>query len=225
MKSFMIKLCPFIIAIYLSLFTLEALGQVETLQDVSVPGAPLIANAYPEIKGDPYMGDFSKGSILVSKKDTISNIAIRFNLYGNMLEVNRMGELIGYTGKNIHGFILEPFGTKEIYKSGYDIPKLGKGTFAQVLTEGEYTLLKYKYKNITEDPSAAYGSQKSKAFQSKVELFVSHNDNVIPFKTKRKQLNALFGDKTPIVLEIIGKMNLDLRDEEDMVKLIRALNN
>lgn len=204
---------------------MQVLGQVETLQDVSSPGAPLIANAFPEVKGNPYMGDFSKGFILTSKKDTIRNIAIRFNLYGNMLEVNRMGELVGYNGKNIHGFIIEPFGAKEIYKSGFDLPKLGKGTFVQVMAEGEYTLLKYKYKYITDDPSAAYGSQKSKAFQNKLEFFVAHREAVMPFKTKRKQLNQVFGNDTPNVIELIGKMNLDLRDEEDMVKLIRALNN
>ncbi|WP_373495889.1 hypothetical protein [Aquiflexum sp.] len=198
---------------------------METLQDVSIPGAPLIANAFPGIKGDPYMGDFSKGSILVSKKDTVRNIAIRFNLYGNMLEINRMGELMGYTGKNIHGFIIEPYGTKEIYKSGFELPKLGKGTFAQVLVEGEYTLLKYKYKFITDDPSAAYGSQKSKAFQGKMEFFVAHKEAVVPFKTKRKQLNMVFGDDTPRVLNLINKMNLDIKDERDVVKLVQALNN
>jgi hypothetical protein len=221
----MIKPVHFIFSISLSLFTIQVYGQVETLQDFSIPGAPLIANAYPEVRGHPYLSDFSQGTILVSKKDTIRNIAIRFNLYGNMLEVNRMGERLGYTGKNIHGFILEPFGVQEIYKSGYDLPKLGKGTFAQVLTEGVYTLLKYKYKYVAEDPSAAYGSQKSKAFQNKTEFFVVYQKDVFPFKTKRKQLNAVFGNETSKVLDLIGAMNLDLRDEEDMVKLIRTLNN
>jgi len=221
----MTKLYPFTIAFYLILFSSQVFGQVETLQDVSVPGAPLIANAFPEVKGDPYMGDFSQGSILVSKKDTIRNIAIRFNLYGNMLEVNRMGELMGYSGKNIHGFIFESFENREIYKSGFDIPKLGKATFAQVLVEGDYTLLNYKQKYITDDPSAAYGSQKSKAFQSRMEYFVAHKEAVVPFKTKRKQLSTVFGEDTPKVLDLIGKMKLDLRDERDMVKLVQALNN
>lgn len=201
------------------------IGQVETLQDVSVPGAPLIANAYPEVKGDPYLGDFMQGSILVSKKDTLMNIAVRFNLYGNMLEVNRMGELMGYSGKNIHGFIIDTHKQREIYKSGFDIPKIGKDVFVQILEEGDYTLLKYKYKIIADDPSAAYGSQKSKAFQSKVDFFVSQNDVVLPFKSKRKQLAIVFGDDAPKALGLIAKMNLDLRDEDDMVKLIRALNN
>lgn len=221
----MTKLYPFAIAFSLILFAAQVSGQVETLQDVSVPGAPLIANAFPEIKGDPYMTDFTQGTILVSKKDTIRNIAIRFNLFSNMLEVNRMGELMGYSGKNIHGFIFESFGAKEVYKSGFDIPKLGKGTFAQVLSEGEYSLLKYKHKYITDDPSAAYGSQKSKAFQSKIEYFVAHKETVVPFKTKRKQLSAVFGDDTPKVLDLIAKMKLDLRDEQHMIQLVQALNN
>lgn len=221
----MTKLYTIAITFSLILFAAQVAAQVETLQDVSVPGAPLIANAYPEIKGDPYMADFIPGTILVSKKDTIRNVAIRFNLYSNMLEVNRMGELMGYSGKNIHGFIFESFGTKEVYKSGFDIPKLGKGTFAQVLSEGDYSLLKYKHKYITDDPSAAYGSQKSKAFQLKMEYYVAHKGTVVPFKTKRKQLNSVFGDDTPKALDLIGKMKLDLRDEEDMVKLVKALNN
>jgi hypothetical protein len=219
------ELYTFTITFSLIFFTVQVFGQVETLQDFSVPGAPLIANAYPEVKGDPYMGDFSQGAILVSRKDTIRNIAIRFNLYGNMLEVNRMGELMGYSGKNIHGFIFDSFGNREVYKSGFDIPKLGKGTFTQVLTEGDYTLLKYKQKYISDDPSAAYGSQKSKAFQNKTEYFVAHKETVFPFKTNRKQLSAVFGDDTPKVLELIGKMKLDLRDEQDMVKLVQTLNN
>ena len=221
----MTKLSVFAITFSLIVFSFQVLGQVETLQDVSVPGAPLIANSFPEVKGDPYMGDFTQGYILASKKDTIRNIVIRFNLFSNMLEVNRMGELMGYSGKNIHGFILESYGNREVYKSGYDIPKLGKATFVQIMAEGEYTLLKYKYKEILDDPSAAYGSQKSKAFQGKTELFLAYENKVVPFKTKKKQLNLVFGDSTPKVMDLIAKMKLDLRDEADLVKLIIALND
>lgn len=203
---------------------LTVFGQVETLQDVSIPGAPLIANAYPEVKGDPYLGNFMQGSILVSKKDTLTNIAVRFNLYGNMLEVNRMGELMGYSGKNIHGFIIDTYKQREIYKSGFDIPKLGKGVFVQILEEGDFTLLKYRYKIIADDPSAAYGSQKSKSFQNKVDFYIAFEEEIHPFKTKKKQLSSVFGDSTERVLGLIENMNLDLKDEEDMVKLVRALN-
>lgn len=204
---------------------LSVFGQVETLQDVSVPGAPLIANPYPEVKGDPYLGDFMQGSILVSKKDTLMNIAVRFNLYGNMLEVNRMGELMGYSGKNIHGFIIDTYKQREIYKSGFDIPKIGKDVFVQILEEGDFTLLKYRYKIITDDPSAAYGSQKSKSFQNKVDFYIAYGEEIHPFKSKKKQLSTVFGDSSERVMGLIGEMNLDLRDEEDMVKLVRVLNN
>lgn len=199
-------------------------GQVETLKDVSIPGAPLIANAYPEVKGDPYYGDFIQGSILVSRMDTLTNIAVRFNLYGNMLEVNRMGELIGYSGKNIHGFIIDTYKQREIYRSGFDLPKLGKDVFVQILEEGDFTLLKYRYKIITDDPSAAYGSQKSKSFQNKVDFYIAFGEKIHLFKTKKKQLSSVFGDATDKVLQLIGDMNLDLREEEDMAKLVKALN-
>jgi hypothetical protein len=200
-------------------------AQFEVLRDVANPGAPLRANPYREVKGSAYLSDFSPGSIIYTKTDTLKNIPIRFNAYGNMLEYQNKGSVFGLSAKDILGFVTFSDGRPLYFSDGYDLPNLGKDIFVQVLVQGNYTLLNYRHKTLIDDPSVSYGSQRAKAFQDKNDYYVFHNGKVTPFVPKKKNLSENFGDVWNQINEMDGLNNLNLRLEEDIIKLITLFNS
>jgi hypothetical protein len=206
-----------------SVFPLYA--QFEVLTDVGNPGAPLKANTYPEVKGTAYIVDFEPGFIVYTKKDTLKNISIRFNAYGNMLEYKHQGVLRGLSTKDILGFVLFSNGRPQYFSHGYDLPNLGKDVFVQVLSDGKYTLLNYRYKIMADDPAAAYGSQRSKMFQNKNDFFIATEKGVFPMKTKRKQFVEIFGEDAAEVNKILSANYYDLKNETDLARVLELINS
>ena len=206
------------------LWSSPSFAQFEVLQDVANPGAPLRANPYREVKGSAYLEDFEPGFIVYTQKDTLKNIPIRFNAYGNMLEYQHKGTAFGLSAKDILGFVLFSNGRPQYFSHGYDLPNLGKDIFVQVLVDGKYTLLNYRYKVLVDDPSAAYGSQRAKMFQYKNDYFIASERGVFPFRTKKKQLAEIFGEDADQIAKFESNSAYDFKNETDIIRLIRQLN-
>lgn len=205
-------------------FSFSSFAQFEVLQDVG-SGAPLRANPYPDVKGVPFIEDFSPGTIIYSVKDTLRNLPIRFNSYGNMLELQKDGGIFGFSTKEILGFISTLDGKPSLFISGIDIPKVGKDVFVQILVEGEFTIVNHRYKILSEDPSAAYGSQKAKSFQNKNDLYIVTKNGVRPYKSNKKQIQEIFGEKTEKIYEIESSLGFSLKEERDLVRIVSILND
>jgi hypothetical protein len=199
-------------------------AQLQMLRDQGT-GAPITANPYAGVKGSPYIGEFASGSIIFNEKDTANNIQIAFNGYANSLEVKVDGQLFAYTPQKILGFVISPEGRPELYRSGFVLPGLGENRFVQILEDGNYTLLKHKYKILGNDPSATYGTQNAKSFNPAEDLFVAKDGVVKPWKSKAKNIEEIFGDDYPKVSALVKDNGLNLRDQADVVRLFRLLNN
>jgi hypothetical protein len=199
-------------------------AQLQVLRDQGT-GAPIMANPYAGVKGSPYIGEFAFGTIIFNEKDTANNIQIAFNGYANSLEVKVDGQLFAYTPQKILGFIIAPDGRPELYRSGFVLPGIGENRFVQILEDGNYTLVKHKYKTMGDDLSAAYGAQNAKAFNSGEELFVAKDGVVKAWKTKAKNLEEIFGPDFPTVSNLIKDNGLNVKDEADVIQLFRLLNN
>ena len=202
-----------------------AMAQLKLLKDGVSGGRPVTANPYAEIKGSAYLLDFGQGSILYSEKDTARNMIIAFNTYDNTLEHRSDGQLVAYIPSQISGFILNPDFNPRVFRSGYAIPKVGANVFVEILVDGEYSLISHHYKTLGDDLTAAYGSQKSKIFQSVEELYVVNDGDAKLMKTKPKSIQETFGEDTAKVNKLIKDYSLDLKEKSDVIRLINLLNN
>ena len=218
------KISYLIVLIVLSVGIHNGHAQLQMLRDQGT-GAPITANPYAGVNGTPYIGEFGLGSIIFNEKDTANNIQIAFNGYANSLEVKVDGKLFAYTPQKILGFIISPDGRPELYRSGFVLPGLGENRFVQVLEDGNYTLLKHKYKILGSDPSATYGTQSAKSFNSVEDIIVAKDGIVKTWKTKSKNLEDIFGTDYPKVSTMIKQNGLNIRDERDVIILFRLLNN
>lgn len=201
-----------------------AMAQLRLLKDGVSGGRPITANPYSEIKGSAYLLDFEEGSILYSEKDTARNLIIAFNSYENTLEQKSDGQLVAYVPSKISGFILNPDYNPRVFRSGYAVPKVGANLFVEVLVDGEYSLISHHYKTLADDLTAAYGSQRSKIFQSAEELYVVYKGTSKLLKTKPKSIQETFGEDTPKVIKLIKDYSLDLKLKSDVIRLINLLN-
>ncbi|MGY6522877.1 MAG: hypothetical protein ACXIUD_14180 [Mongoliitalea sp.] len=198
-------------------------AQLSLLRDVS-NGMPVMANSFPDVKGSPYWGDFSMGRVIFTEKDTVKNLMVAFNAYSHQLEYRIEGNQLAYTPKMIQGFIVEDQGRQAVFKSGYDIPRVGTNRFVEVMVDGDYTLIEHKYKIMGDDPSAAYGSQRSRMFLNREELYVVKDGVVMPWKTKKKDLEAIFGDDYGRFKKLENEYGFDLKDKSAVRRLILLMN-
>jgi hypothetical protein len=202
----------------------EGHAQLQMLRDQGT-GVPITANPYAGVNGSPYIGEFALGSIIFNEKDTATNIQIAFNGYANTLEVKVEGQLLAYSPQKILGFVISPDGRPELYRSGFVLPGLDENRFVQVLEDGNYTLIKHKYKTLGSDPSATYGTQNAKSFNLGEDLFVAKDGVVKAWKAKTKNLEEIFGSDYTKVAALIKGNGFNIRDEADVIRLFRLLNS
>jgi len=198
-------------------------GQLRVLNDVG-SGAPIMKDGFPDIKGDPFFQDFSKGVIL-STKDSLDSYQIRHNAFNNTLEYLYQDKVFAYRPQEIKGFVINEDGRRVEYTSKYIIPQMKDKAFTKVLAEGEYTLIELREKIVVDDPEATYGSSKQKAFQDKISHFIVKDNEVVPYSHKKKALQNIFGDDLSKVKAIEKDSDLNLKNTDHVKVLLSLLNN
>lgn len=221
MKKFSLRLLVTLVFVGI---TGTSFAQLQVLRDQAT-GNPVLANPYPEVKGSPYWAEFDYGKIIFSERDTADNLMIAFNAFNHTLVNSVDRELMAYSPGKITGFILNANSTPQVFVSGFKIPNVGANRFVQVIVDGEYTLVSHKYKKMVDDPGATYGSQRAKSFQNAEDLYLYKNGEPHLWKSKKKQLMEIFGDEYVKVNDLAKSYNLDLREKNDVRRLVLYLNN
>jgi hypothetical protein len=220
----MMKTNLLLAAILLCLLPSVADAQLTILRDNGT-GIPITANPYREVKGSAYLEDFTKGKIFLPDGQWVEGLQIALNAYENTLEYKLEGSLFSYTSDKLSGFTYTSATSGPVeFTSAYELPTLKDKRFVRVLEKGNYILLLHTYKIMIDDPSATYGTQAAKVFQSQQELFVVSGGKVHLMKGKEKDLNEIFGQDAAKAGEWIKSQKLNVKDMDDMRALIRQLN-
>ena len=186
---------------------------------------PVEAKPYPDVEGSPYLTDFSLGTIIFSKNDTVSDWLIAFNTMSHTLVYEYEGKYREFKPGKILGFILDVDGEKQLYRSGFKIPEVKNDRFVEVLVDGDITLVAHKYKEIVDQVGVNYGSQSTKAFQSKEDLIVIKDGEAFIWRPRKKNLTDFFGEEVYENMNKLSSSNkLDLRKKADLKKLIQLMN-
>lgn len=202
----------------------ESIAQLQLLRD-QVSGNPVMANPNPDVNGTPYWSEFESGKIIFSEKDTVDNLMIAFNAFNHTLVYQLERELLSYTPGKISGFILQSKSNPQLFRSGYLIPNIGTNRFVEILVDGKYTLVGHKYKKISDDPGAAYGSQRAKSFASVEDLYVYKDGQPFLWRARKKNLVEFFGEEDyQKINKFSSAYNLDLKAKNDIRRLINFLN-
>jgi hypothetical protein len=207
----------------LLILSFPAFGQLQMLRD-NATGVPITANPFIGVKGSPYLGDFEIGDIIFSGTDTASNVMIAFNAYNHTLEYKHQGELLAFVPGKIQGFAKKDNGSVRYFRTGIPLPGIGQNRFVEVLEEGNYSLVRHTYKVMVDDVTTTYGTQKSKSFEMREDLYVLKDGNTMLMKTKKKNLQEIFGSDFLKVEELVKKHQFDLKSANQLKSLLQILN-
>ncbi|MFD2037334.1 hypothetical protein ACFSKL_21225 [Belliella marina] len=186
-------------------------------------GAPIKSN-YTGVEGTPFLYNFERGDIFYSKKDTATNMFIRFNAYEQVLEYLKGEDIWGLTPSQVKGFVVVENQERAFYTSEFKLPNSDKPVFFKVHNLGEIGLLEYIEMKLVEDPGSTYGSLTKKFSPFKV-FFILIDGDLIEFKHQKKYLKGIFNEKYSKVQEHMNSYNLNLKNETDLKKLIDFINN
>ncbi len=206
--------------------TLQSFQKIRKLLNQTKKDTPL---AFEDIKGSPYLNEnFREGKIYL-RDSLLDSGLLRYNIYSDEIEISENKKLYG---------LLKIIGSKIIIKNDTilllnyidDNKQKKKGYFLQIIDGTPIQLLKRLDCILTPQQKALTPNQKDRA--AKFSIYESYylkkhdeNKNPIKIQLKRKYFFEEMIDQKEKVQNFIKQNNLNLKNEEDLKKLIKQYNN
>jgi hypothetical protein len=221
------------------LYSQAAMAQIS---NINLNGAPARLTSYSEIDGSPYLfDDWSRADIGTTNAGVKENVAYRFNVYDNELEViNEAGNTIFLNKDYVEYAMLERPSiliatgtpgmlTKLLVKKGFDfVPGIGPKDLVNVIAEGEkYTLIRKFYMDLVTPPKNTYAPTPGRMFVFEETFYlIDSNEKVETVRTKTNNiLKSLKESDQELAKTIVKENKLDLSREDHLVIFFQKLNN
>lgn len=217
-------------------------GAFAQISNIDLNGAPARLTPYSDIDGSPYLfSDWAKADIGTTNAGIKEDVAYRFNIHDNELEVvNEAGNKI-YLNKDYIEYvvlqrpsILIAQSTTQgllpnlLFKKGFDFIKgVGAKDLVNVLAEGEkYTLVRKFYSDLVTPAKNSYAPTAGRMFVFEESFYlIDENENV---KNVKNRSNVILKALNPKDLELAKKIikdgKLDLGREDHLVLFFTELN-
>lgn len=216
------KSLVFIILLIASVVTIKAQQGYQSYADGSA--ATLIKKI--DVEGSELLYDkWLPATIKSSNGKEYNNVMIKYNLLEDVPYFLGKGEVTMVFSTPIKEFVIEDKdeSKRKIFRAGFpNFNTYNTSTFYEVLADGKLKLLKKQSKRITE--ARAYNSATTvKSIVDNISYFVFQNDQLIPVKRDKKFFQNLSG-KTPSTEEVLGNKKINLKDEADLITIVRTYN-
>ncbi|MFN3997008.1 hypothetical protein [Algoriphagus sp.] len=214
-------------------------GQITNL---NMNGVPARITPYTGVEGSPYLfEDWSRANIGLTNAGIKENVAYKFNIYDNELEViNEAGNTIYLTKEYVEFVELERPSLilanaqqqgllpRLMFKKGFEIVNgIGPNDLVNVLAEGKkYTLIRRFYSDLVTPPKNSYAPTAGRMFVFEESFYlIDERENVTNVRNRAnvilKAINPADQDKAK---QIIKDGKLDLGREDHLVRFFTELN-
>lgn len=221
------------------LFSQETIAQIV---NVDLNGVPAKLTPNTDISGSPYLfADWAKATLATTNGGLKEDIAYRFNIHENELEVvNEAGNTI-ILDKNyleyavlqrplalINGGNMTGLLPSLHFKKGFEfIRGIDSDDLVNVLAEGKkYTLVRKFYSDLVTPPKNSYSPTAGKMFVFEETLFLINSKQEV--STVKPKTNTILKAINPTDLEaakqIVKDGKLDLGREDHLVLFFEELN-
>lgn len=211
------------------------------ISNLNLNGAPARLNSYSSVDGSPYLfEDWSKASIGTSNAGLKEDVAFRFNVHDNELEViNEAGnaiyldkDFVEYAVLNRPAVMLatesEGMLPSLLFKKGFDFVKaINPKDLVNVLAEGKkYTLIRRFYSDLVTPPKNSYSPTPGQMFVFEESFYLIDSDeNVESVRNKTNNIiKALHDEDQAMAKDIVKQFKLDLSREDHLVVFFQKLN-
>jgi hypothetical protein len=183
---------------------------------------------YADVQGDPFIfRDFEKGTLYVLP-DAKFNIYVRYDIYANQMHLKDSNVIYAI----IHPYkvkLIEAGNYKFVYSDYINSPQNdepAQGSYFIVKTEGKCSLLVKKNIRVQDaEPEKLYQEAKpAKFILTGDSYFIKLDDrSAVKIRNKKDLLNVL-EDKSDAISSYISSNKLDVKEVEDLVKIVSYYN-
>lgn len=221
---------------------LFAQGSFAQISNINLNGVPARLTPYSDIEGSPYLfSDWAKADIGTTNAGIKEDVAYRFNIHDNELEVvNEAGNTI-YLNKDYVEYVvlqrpsiliaqsnIQGLLPNLLFKKGFDYIKgVNSKDLVNVLAEGKkYTLVRKFYSDLVTPPKNSYAPTAGRMFVFEENYFLINSDFEVSNVRSRsnvivKALDPADQDKAK---KIIKEGKLDLSREDHLVLFFTQMN-
>jgi hypothetical protein len=215
MKSFNLTL----LFIFITAISLKAQTYQTYVHDID--GKPISLRNYTNVTGSPYLNDtWNKGSIITESGKTFVDIQLKYNIVEDVIYFNSDKNEPKLFVEPVKSFEFDNDGIRKNFSNGFpDVDNFNYSTYYQILYKGAKASLLYKNsKYITE--AKAYGSATiEKKFTDNSSYYILRNGSMEKFKPSKKEILALFNDKSNEVNSYLKKSDIDFKNNADLAKV------
>lgn len=176
-----------------------------------------------DIKGSAYLNpEFTLGTVYTLKNVHYTSIPLRYNIYNDVIEFKLQNDSIyAISNPEIIRQIEIEGETFFYYRTDYN-----KAGYYSLKYEGEVQLLlKYNIGFHDAISAAAFAEAKPAIFQPKANTFFIKTKDELPVRISRKNdLKNIFGNKSDKMLTFIKQKKLNIRKEDDLLKIVEFIN-
>ncbi len=182
-----------------------------------------------ELIGTPLLNEeFMNGTIYFMADRKVSDLMINYNIFTGKLLYKKEGQTYEVNTNDILYFTVTNPEEKEIqmYQQEF-VPQASRSEFIQVIYEGETPLFKRRVKEFREsDYKNPYSDAKRyDEYSDRTIYMVKHNREMKELKLRKKAILELFSDQADQIGVFLKEREINLHNEDDLIKLFDYYNN
>ncbi|PTS99952.1 hypothetical protein DBR11_11285 [Pedobacter sp. HMWF019] len=220
----------FISTVALGLLVISAKAQIFITQDNLGVSAPMPEKGTPEyIQGIYLYPDFVKGSVTMLDNKKIASADLIYDLSKDKIIFKGEDNKPYWFKDKVSEFqMADPKSGDQLihlFKNGYPpIDRYSALNYYEVLAEGKVTLLKKEVRIVSE--TIPYGSSAPVKSVANAQLYYLYtNDTMTQIKKDKKSMGNLLKGNDFNLTKYISDNNLNIKNDEDLVKIINYYNS
>lgn len=195
----------------------------------SINGTSVQLTDFRDVKGSPYFyNDWLKGDVIMSDDVVHQNMDLRYNLVDDQLYFKSSNQSVLTFADPVKQFTINaPEGSIQVltFRKGYqNIPGTTSTSFLEILTEGKTQLLK-KFSKKIQTENVYPNTSTDKFFTETKTYYIFKDGKGILIRLDKKSIISALSNKQTELETYIKQNNLNLKDDEDLRKLITYYNS
>lgn len=179
-----------------------------------------------DIEGSAYLTEeFVNGVVVLDNGVKYVNIPLRYNIYNEEIEFkNRKGQVFNINNPE---YIQElTIGESKFIYCAYKSKKESKKLFAEIMAEGQVSLLKHHQLKLLPPQQAQIHkeAQLPKLVKIPSQYLLRTPDGTIHFFKNEKELLKILKDKSEKIISLIDQEKLSVNKEKDLITIVEFYN-